>query len=122
MSRVLVVEDNTDLRTLYDRMLRLEGYETVLAANGKEAMSLLDQLLKKEDAMPDVIILDLMMPVMDGWEFLRERDEVHEFKAIPVLVCSAVRDEFPPGYEVVRKPIEMANLLKLVEKHCLPSN
>ena len=82
--RVLIVEDNADLRRLYAVGLNQRGYEVKLAANGAEAID------RIENERPDVIILDLVMPVMDGWEVI---DRINKGPAaakseIPVLVVS----------------------------------
>ena len=82
--RVLIVEDNADLRRLYAIGLNQRGYEVKLAANGAEAID------RIENDRPDVIILDLVMPIMDGWEVI---DRINQGPPaakpeIPVLVVS----------------------------------
>jgi CheY-like chemotaxis protein len=82
--RVLIVEDNADLRRLYAIGLNQRGFEVKLAANGAEAID------RIETDRPDVIILDLVMPIMDGWEVI---DRINQGPAapssgIPVLVVS----------------------------------
>ncbi len=82
--RVLIVEDNADLRRLYAIGLNQRGYEVKLAANGAEAID------RIESDRPDVIILDLLMPVMDGWEVIERINPPHAPANgdIPVLVVS----------------------------------
>src|SRR5215510_8699670 len=65
--RVLVVDDDQDIRDALCELLRDEGYEAIAVANGEEALTYL-----KGGNLPCVILLDLMMPVMDGWEFRRQ--------------------------------------------------
>src|SRR5689334_24744520 len=65
---VLIVEDDEDLREMMAQLLTLEGFQTATVANGREALEYLH-----EASAPDVILLDLMMPVMDGWEFRRQQ-------------------------------------------------
>ena len=86
MKRVLIVEDDADLRDMMATLLHLEGFETVAAPNGAAALALLDRRL-------DAIVLDLMMPVMDGWEFRRRQLSQPGAADIPVIVVSAVHAE-----------------------------
>jgi CheY-like chemotaxis protein len=81
--RVLIVEDNADLRRLYAIGLNQRGYEVKLASNGAEAID------RVSTERPDVIILDLLMPIMDGWEFIdRITPASGPPGGIPVLVVS----------------------------------
>ena len=82
---VLVVEDDPDLREMMEQMLHLEGFATLTAPNGLEALNLLNG-----GAPVKVILLDLMMPVMDGWEFRRRQLADPKLAGIPVVVMSAV--------------------------------
>ncbi len=90
--RVLIVEDNADLRRLYAIGLNQRGYEIKLAANGAEAID------RIENDRPDVMILDLVMPVMDGWEVIQRINPPNVPTAeIPVLVVSGYQrpDDHP---------------------------
>ncbi len=111
MAIILVVEDNDDLRSLYERALRGRGHEISLAANGQIALD----LLRTSETKPSLIILDLMMPVMDGWEFLKHRAQNPELAAVPVVVCSASREDIPEGVTFLRKPINLAQLSDIVK-------
>jgi CheY-like chemotaxis protein len=108
-TRVLVVEDVADLRDFYAILLREEGYEVACACDGSEALRWLSWA-------PDVILLDLMMPVMDGYEFyarLRKLPGEHP----PVIVVSAVapsRSELPGIHATLPKPFEFTQLLHRV--------
>jgi CheY-like chemotaxis protein len=81
--RVLVVDDDAETRGLIRRMLEKEGHEVVEAIHGEEALECL------RERLPDLILLDLMMPVMDGFEFSRELRKVEAWRDIPVVVCTA---------------------------------
>ena len=83
---VLVVDDDQAIRKLVVRVLRREQYETAEAVHGGEA---LDRLRERPFA---AMVLDLMMPVMSGWDVLRERSNDAELREIPVIVVSANRD------------------------------
>ena len=79
---VLVVEDDADTRTVMKEYLEDAGLEVVLAENGEEAMQRL------RDELPDIILLDLVMPVMDGTTFLKRLQEGKQYRGIPVIVCT----------------------------------
>ena len=81
--RVLIVEDDPDIRETLGEVLVSAGYETAEAANGLEALA------NARSAPPDLIVLDLMMPVMDGWQFRSAQRRDPALAAIPVIVISA---------------------------------
>jgi CheY-like chemotaxis protein len=107
--RVLIVEDVADLRDFYAILLREEGYECACATDGGDALRWLSW-------GPDVILLDLMMPVMDGYEFYaRMRDLPGEHP--PVIVVSAIaprRTELPGIHATLPKPFDFTQLLHRV--------
>jgi CheY-like chemotaxis protein len=114
--RVLVVEDDEDIRESLIDVLRDFGYESTGAVHGRDA---LDQL-RDRSARPKVILLDLMMPVMDGREFRERQLAMPELADIPTVVISAFRDGErlvatlkPSAY--LPKPIDLPRLLELVE-------
>ena len=82
--RVLVVEDNEDIRSLLDAVLGLSGYEVVLAEDGREAL----RLLVDVQLAPDLAILDVEMPELSGWEVLRSIRDNASTADLPVIVCS----------------------------------
>jgi len=79
--KILVVEDDEDAREAMVALLQMKGYRAVPAGNGREALDYLDQA-----AAPDLIILDLWMPVMDGWHFRSEQIKNPRLAHIPVIV------------------------------------
>jgi two-component system response regulator CpxR len=111
---VLVVEDDNDVRNTLGEFLQDEGYEVETATNGKEA---LDQLGKHK---PGLVLLDLMMPIMSGWEFLEKRNESKELSQVPVLVLSAVpgKPYVPGALACLKKPIDLQRLMDFVELYC----
>jgi CheY-like chemotaxis protein len=116
--RVLLVEDDPATRTSLALILRLAGHAVDTARDGAEA---LDRLLG--GAPPCLIFLDLTMPVMDGWEFLRRRGENAALAGIPVVVVSALADLRRDALlalgvsGVLTKPADPADLLGEVARH-----
>ena len=84
--RVLVVDDDPNIRRLIVVALRRDGYSFLEASNGREALDLM------RSDRPDVVVLDLMMPVLSGWDVLRERQSDADLSNIPVIIVSANRD------------------------------
>jgi CheY-like chemotaxis protein len=82
---IVVVDDEDDIREAVQIVLEAEGYRTSAAANGQEAL----ELLRRSEHPPCLILLDLMMPVMDGWEFLKEIGEEPRLLSVPVAIMSA---------------------------------
>ena len=83
---VLVVDDDPAIRRMIIAALKRDGYTFLEAPNGKEALDLM------RSAHPAVVVLDLMMPVLSGWDVLRERQSDTSLREIPVIVVSANRD------------------------------
>jgi CheY-like chemotaxis protein len=113
---ILVVEDDPELREMMATLLTVEGYEPKTAANGREA---LDQL--RGGFTPHVILLDLMMPVMNGWQFRAEQQHDPQFANIPVVIVTAlaVNHRQALGAEaVLTKPLDFDRLLNVVRAHC----
>jgi two-component system, chemotaxis family, chemotaxis protein CheY len=112
---VLVVDDDPDARDAMAELLQLQGFSVLAAGNGHEAL----EVLKVEN--PNVVLLDLMMPVVSGWEFLRRRKAHPELARIPVIVTSAVIDRVVGAQAegadaVLLKPINIEKLLNLVKQ------
>jgi CheY-like chemotaxis protein len=113
---VLIVEDDADLREMMAQLLSLEGFQTAAVANGREA---LEYLQRRES--PDVILLDLMMPVMDGWEFRRRQQADPALARVPVIVLSALDQSRTGGVSAsafLKKPLDFDRLLQLVRSYC----
>lgn len=115
---ILVVEDDTTLRETLKDVFELEGYKVVTAENGLEGLKKLDEV-----GQPCLIFLDLMMPVMDGWEFLAAvKREGSQRASIPIAVISAAADivDVKQRYDcaVLKKPARIADLLQTVVEHC----
>ena len=123
MPDILVVEDDDAIRTLVAEVLEDDGYRVREATNGAEAL----ERLREE--RPDLIVLDLMMPVMDGWTFVNECRRLRWCGEVPIVVTSASHD-LPRTAEQLRslgvrnclaKPFELDGLLELVERYAPPA-
>jgi CheY-like chemotaxis protein len=114
---VLVVDDDPEIRESIAELLNDEGYQVLVAGNGREA---LDQI--RGGARPNLIVLDLMMPVMDGWQFLEERTRDLALKAIPVVVVSATPEalQLRDTLGFIKKPMRFDDLLAIVAHGCGP--
>ena len=117
-AKVLLVDDDRDLREAVAELLRREGFEPVCAANGKEA---LDYLVG--GGTPRLILLDLAMPTMDGERFRAEQLKRPAWEAIPVVLVSSRADTPDLAHRLhcayLTKPFEIGALLAAVKRHSL---
>lgn len=112
MAAVLVVDDERDIREAVSEVLADEGYEVFGAADGAEALS------KLRAHHPAVVLLDLMMPGMNGWEFRAAQQHDPEVSGIPVIVVSALgKVAGLDAAEFLQKPFELDALLTAVRHH-----
>lgn len=117
-SEVLIVEDDTALREALGQVLTDEGYDLLSARDGLEAVNCL-----KKGHRPDVILLDLSMPVVNGWEFRMFQKRDPEIADIPVILITAggySREEvawLEPS-ALIHKPLDLPMLLSVVRKYC----
>jgi CheY-like chemotaxis protein len=110
---IFVVEDEPVLRLALRRLLEWEGFRVSCAADGREA---LDRL--REGDQPSLILLDLRMPGLDGWQFLAEQRRDGALAGIPVVVVSASSEaDTPAAVGHVRKPFQPQDLLQAIRRH-----
>lgn len=114
---ILVVDDDEDIRETLRLALEDEGYNVVTAANGLEALEYL-----RTSPAPSLILLDLMMPAMDGWQFCAELDRQPTRTIVPVIVvsASACTHAIPTSSAVVaciHKPVQLEGLLETIQRH-----
>ncbi len=103
---VLVIDDDEGIRIALAEILEMFGYHVAVAADGQEGVELLRLGLE-----PNVIVLDLMMPRMDGWAFLARLRSDPKFQDVPVVVASAVAYDRPEGADVwLQKPFDVGQL------------
>lgn len=112
---VLIVEDDESIAQFVESVLSDEGYQVEVASDGEEGLQAVDR------TRPDLVLLDMLLPVMDGPTFLRELRQ-HHAPAPPVVVMSAARDEITPEGGLVEaegrlpKPFELTDLLEEVDR------
>ena len=110
---VLIIDDDPDLLEATSFALENEGFGIATARHGEEALQRL-----RVGEPPAIVLLDLMMPVMNGWQFLEEVAKVPSLKAIPVVVLTAgARVEVSGAVEVLHKPVDLGLLIEVVERH-----
>jgi CheY-like chemotaxis protein len=117
---ILVVEDDHDVRDSLSLLLEMEGYHVAVANHGRDALN----FLENEQQPPCLILLDLMMPVMDGFEFRQRQREHPAFASIPVVVMSAAGSmhEKLPGLAAeayIKKPMDFSDVADAVERYCV---
>ena len=111
----LIVEDERDVASWLAELLAMEGFGVTITPNGQDALRYL-----KRATRPTVIVLDLMMPVMDGWSFLAEKRLLPNALGVPVVVLSAsstglgAADRQDPDATFLRKPVSTEKLLDAV--------
>lgn len=112
---ILIIEDNKELQSSLKTILESEGYKIVTADNGKEGIELLRKI-----PTPCMILLDLMMPIMNGWEFVDIVSKDIILSNIPITVISAFGDTkgTPKTNDYIPKPIDLDALFRTVRKHC----
>jgi CheY-like chemotaxis protein len=114
---ILIIEDDESIRETLRIFLEYEGYRVLTAGNGKEGFELLPQA-----GNPCLVLVDLMMPVMDGWQFIEEARTNEVLSTTPIVVVTAFA-EMARGIQaraVIRKPVDLDFLLKTVRQYCGP--
>lgn len=115
LKRILLIEDDKELQDLIKEALELEGFKVFTANNGREGLNLL-----ATNPAPCLILLDLIMPVMNGWEFMEELNNDLLLSTIPVVIVSGLenKSENDKSYAFIPKPIDLEKLLIIVHKYC----
>lgn len=111
---ILIVEDEADLREMMAEALEMSGYKVVAAADGQEALDAtarIDRLC--------LVVLDLLMPRMNGWDFFQKVRERPELSHVPIVVHSSAPAQAPAGAaRVLQKPVTLERLLSVVREFC----
>jgi CheY-like chemotaxis protein len=118
--KILVVDDEQDVVTYLVTLLEDNGYKTVSAYNGKEAME------KVKSEKPDLVTLDITMPEKSGVKFYREMKENPDLAKIPIIVVTGISEDFktfistrkqvPPPEGYIQKPIDKEEMLNTIKK------
>lgn len=111
----MIVEDDEAIREALKLALEFDNYHVTEASNGQEGLEIL-----KGNYRPSLIFLDLMMPVMDGWEFAKILEADTELAKIPVVVCTAIAEKAKAikAKLVIRKPVDMEMVLDVAKQFC----
>ena len=116
---ILLVEDDEVILSLLKELLENANYSVDCAQNGAEAL----HLLRSKAQLPSLILLDLMMPVMDGFQFMEAQSQDASLNQIPVVAMSAdsqIKERLrnTPAKEYFRKPLKIASVLETVGRYC----
>ncbi len=110
---VLVVEDDADLREALAELLRDEGFVVATAENGKHALAKIDEHL------PKVVLSDLMMPEMSGWELVDHLRADERLRDLPIVVMTAAAEpRLPAGIPLMKKPIDVDDMARCLSSMC----
>jgi CheY-like chemotaxis protein len=112
--QVLLIEDDTDIQNYLKSVLEVQGFHVETANNGKEGLDLLEH-----GHVPEIIILDLSMPIMDGEKFLERQRSNPSFGSLPVIAMTGAKDKDRPRQadEFLRKPIDINVLMNALKKY-----
>lgn len=118
LKRVLVVEDDAAIARFVALALEEEGYKVTVANNGAEGLAALE---KDDDQFPRLVLLDMLMPVMDGWEFARRFHQLYD-RSVPIVVMTAATNAQERAAQVeadafLGKPFDLDDLLACVERY-----
>jgi CheY-like chemotaxis protein len=116
--KILIIDDSADNQVLLKTLFESKGYEVVCVSNGHEGLS----LLRKMPRLPDMILLDAQMPVMDGYEFRAEQRSIDRIKNIPVVVISGDIDQnmfedMQCPEAILPKPFHLKSIVESVSAH-----
>lgn len=116
---ILIVEDDLSIRQSLTDVLQDEGYTVLAAENGREGL----KILNSTETLPGLVFLDLMMPVLNGSEFLIEQGKDPKIAGIPTVLFSAdvrlsVKAESMGVVEYLKKPVDLDKIFELAEKYC----
>lgn len=110
---VLIVDDEPDIRETLKEVVEMAGCSAVVAANGAEALALLETL------RPCLVIVDLLMPVMTGNELVEAMRKRPELASLPVLISTSAPSRVPAGLPVLTKPIDIKTMWAWMQKTCV---
>jgi CheY-like chemotaxis protein len=113
VATILLIDDDEHVVEALGELLVTKGYRVAIARDGHQALDYL-----RTNRVPSLILLDLMMPRMDGWEFLAQRARLEHLSSIPIVITSAAEtNERMNVAAIVRKPWNIEDLLKVIKEH-----
>lgn len=120
--KLMIIEDSMDIQLILKDLFTGEGYEVSCASNGQEALD----LLNSAEELPQLILLDLMMPVMDGFQFRDHQTKDSRLSHIPVFIMSAdtniqTKKIRTAAVQAFKKPVDIDQLLEATRQHYGPS-
>jgi len=113
--KVLIVDDERDIRDSLEEFFRDEGFDVATAANGDEALK---QLEKTGEALPCAVLLDLFMPVLSGVEVYGRMQQDARLRGVPVIISTSDPSRAPSGVLIMKKPIDLNRLLTVIKQTC----
>ena len=119
MVGILIVDDDLDAGEAMSELLAYQGFDVALASDGQRAL----EALRRAETLPDVILLDLMMPVMNGWQFRKAQLDDPQLAAVPVIVVTAsLASESQlsqlKAAALFRKPVDTGTLVRKINHIC----
>lgn len=120
--RILILDDAIDFRVIISELMKFAGHTTVSGYNGQDGLT----ILAESGSLPDMIICDRRMPVMDGWEFVQHVRENRSWSKIPILMISGLASDEGRALEAgadafLLKPFECSRLETLINQLCSAS-
>lgn len=121
--RILLIEDEKDIRDSLTEAIESEGYTAISVPNGRDAISMYVQDVPKEAELPDLILLDYVMPHMNGAGFLQRARKSHRLAKVPIILMTADAKAAQKATKYgadghLHKPLELDELFSAIEKHC----
>ena len=113
--KILIVEDNEDIRESLSYALQLEGYSTVLSTNGQEALAWLESQHDDSNQLPDLILSDLNMPVMNGLE-LSKKLKTQKWRSIPFIFTTSQNSFTSELAPIITKPFDLDSFLQVIRR------
>jgi CheY-like chemotaxis protein len=113
VKKVLIVDDEREIRESLEEFFQDEGFAVSTAANGAEALARL-----REAEAPCVVLLDLLMPVLDGNQVYQAMQQEPRLNQVPVIVMTSDPSRAPSGLLIMKKPMNLTRLLSTVRQHC----
>jgi CheY-like chemotaxis protein len=115
VKKLLIVDDEREIRESLEEFFQEEGFTVITAANGAEALTRL-----QEAEAPCVVLLDLLMPVLDGNQVYEAMQREPRLTNVPVIVMTSDPSRAPSGLLIMKKPMNLTRLLSTVQQHCRP--